>query len=316
MLLAAPTLARVKVSATLASWLRAWRTGLIERADVMAHVEASLTELIGHDHMVIDGEMLDADGTDELRATPLNLALEEFVHATADQIQLVLPAPGDIRGLPSSNANSPPALRQFVALAMDTGCALLYTAAEENPIRDNPTAFGLVVEPLATRMVAWHRFALPVSDPAPLPGTAIELPSWAIPPRDPATPADTDSSLIEELHEATAILDRLDLAPDTTGRTEALAELRRMGTHGVELPPGYSQRDRLRLARAGMVLGITEIAAGDHDGGAVDSHQTVERDRALRRISAAARRAYAATVNVRLDTSGLTASAPVTPSVL
>ncbi|MGH3544838.1 MAG: hypothetical protein ACRDPW_02765, partial [Mycobacteriales bacterium] len=237
-------------------------------------------------------------------AEPLGLALRSFAGTPADDIALLLPAPGDTRGLPSYTAASPEPVKAFVAAAVEAGCAVVHTS------RSDGTLTGLIVAPIPGRMVAWNRFVLP-PQPVPNPAT-VRLPAWASPP-ETMTPADADSALITALHDATAILDRLELAAGREELREQLAALRHDGGHSPHLPPGFSSRQRLRLARAGLVLGIAELATADTDGGAVDNHQIVVRAAALREITAAARAAYTATINAPMSSTGSSRTVLIQP---
>jgi|GEM_PF-566895 len=294
LLTAVPVLARVTLAATMTAWLRSWRAGHVTLDEVLHHVEGAVGELGDHDHMVLGSAQASfGDSTTDGYAEPLALALRSFEGATADEIQLLLPTPGDTRGLPGCTATSPEPVKAFVTAAVEAGCVVLLTAPGDG------TLTGLVVTPISGRMVAWHRFVLPAQPAATLAST--RLPSWALSPQATMTPADADAALVAALHDVTSTLDQLELSAQRADRGEQLAALRRDGARGPRLPPGYSSRQRLRLARAGMVLGIAELAAADTDAGAVDAHQIVARAAALREITAAARAAYTATVNAPIN---------------
>ncbi|HEX3732571.1 MAG TPA: hypothetical protein VHU91_06605 [Mycobacteriales bacterium] len=305
---ATPTLARVTLSATLTAWLRAWRAGLAEQGEVIAHVEASVSELTGHDHVVRQPA---EDERSEEHAEPLELMLEAWGSAGVEDIRLVLPTPGDTRGLPAYSAAAPPETGNFVTAAVDAGCAVICAIGGIAPgpdlrspghvTDDEARLVGLIPEPIPGRMVAWRRYELTAAaEPVP---TARDLPSWATPPLDAINPADAGAALVDELHDVTDLLGRLELAPSEPVQAERLAALRRQGIPGAQLPPGYSQRNRLRLARAGMVLGIAELAQQDSFGGAIDSHQALARTAALRSIANAARRSYTAAINAPLESA-------------
>ncbi len=301
-----PTLTRVTLTATLAVWLRAWCARKVELDEVVRHIEGAIAELADHDHMVLDSSRAALDDPITAGAAePLPLVLRGFDGAAADDIRLLLPAPGDTRGLPHYTATSPQPVKAFVAAAVEAGCAVLHTSP------NGGTLTGLVVSPVPGRMVAWHRFVLPRQpDPSP---ASIKLPEWASPPPEAMTPADADTALISALHNATAALDQLELSAQRADHNEQLSALRREGAHGLQLPPGYSSRQRLRLARASMVLGIAELAGASTDAGAVNGYQIAGRAAALREIGAAARAAYTATVNAPVNTRQRSpAAAPMT----
>ncbi|MGH3682715.1 MAG: hypothetical protein ACRDT2_20985, partial [Natronosporangium sp.] len=74
-------------SARFVAWVRAWRAGFIPYDDVIDEIEAT------EDHLVAPAD----DPADE---APLREALAGFSALHPDEIRLVLPAPGDPRGLP------------------------------------------------------------------------------------------------------------------------------------------------------------------------------------------------------------------------
>lgn len=289
-----PMLSRVTLTATLAAWLRSRRAGFVESGDVVSRTEAAVEDLRDHEHLVIDDSEPESNGVSH--ATPLALAVPELANVPATELRLVLPSAGDTRGLPVLRATSPTPLKRFMIAAMDAGAAILY------PDSAAGGTVGLVVEPIHGRMVAWHRYVIPPATP--------DLTSPAGPtPRDELTVAEADGVLLTALRDITALLDRLDLARQQPEQAARLAAFRALRTVGPDLPMGYPQRNRLLVARAAMVLGITELAAGDSEGGAVNSHEIGARMTALRDVAAAARRACSTAINGPLgaDTLGTTA---------
>jgi hypothetical protein len=264
----ADTLAnRLPRAGLLGAWLRAWRTGLVPLDDVVTVVTAGDGE-----HLVIGL----ADGAETvlappgLDAVPLKAGLAAFSRVTPDGIRVVLPAPGDPRGLPPRHP--------FAAAALTAGEALV--------IGDT----GLVPEPEERRSgsgdiwqtVTWRGFGgLPATGPDPLPV------------------GDADRELLEALHAATAELVRLDVArwrPEIGG---ALDGIRRVGT--VEaLPPGFDQRARQLLARSSTVAGAVALAVADGVDGSVSAREGGARADALRLLGIAARRAMIAAFNAPL----------------
>ncbi len=286
-------LTRVTFSATMTAWVRAWRASLVGLGEVVAHIERSVAQLAEHEHMVTN-----TASTDQLltqHAEPLIQALGALDSAQPDHIRLVLPTPGDTRGLPTYSASAPPIARRFISAAVDSGCAVVWAASSIAPL------LGLVVDPVPGRMVTWHRFLMPATTATLV--TPSRLPSWANPPIDTVTPSEADTELVETLHAATALLDRLEIGRMQPEQAEQLGVLRRGGTNSPTLPPGYTARHRLRLSRATAVLGIAEIASLDQAGGGVSSHDMVARAAALRSITTAARHVYTATINSPLETT-------------
>ncbi|PZS06892.1 MAG: hypothetical protein DLM55_12095 [Acidimicrobiales bacterium] len=277
----------------MTAWARAWRAGLVGLAEVVEHIERSVAQLAEHEHMVMDTAT--ADQLFIQQAEPLTQALGALGSAQPDHIRLVLPTPGDTRGLPAYSTSTPAATRRFISAAVDSGCAVVCVNDSLGPV------LGLVVDPVPGRMVTWHRFLIPTFAAASV--TTSHLPSWANPPLDAGTPAEADTELVETLHAAIALLDRLELGRMQPEQAEQLSALRLGGAHSPTLPPGYTARHRLRLSRATVVLGIAEIASLDQVGGGVSSHDMAARATVLRRIATAARHAYTATINSPLETS-------------
>src|SRR5205085_11069556 len=77
----------VRRSTRCVSWIRAWRAGLVPYDDVAAEIAED------EDHLAAD-----APGT--WTEVPLGEILSVFAPLHPDQVRLVLPVPGDPRGLP------------------------------------------------------------------------------------------------------------------------------------------------------------------------------------------------------------------------
>lgn len=249
-------------SATLAAWVRSWRAGLISVDDAIARV------VDGRAEHVVDR----APGSPDV--VVLGPALTALARTHPDAVRLVLPAPGDPRGLPGPGP--------LCTAALAAGEAVLCP-----PV-------GLVPE--ATRHLsgsgdAWEVVRWRVH---PVPAGTAGLP-------DPGEDLDTAAhGLLAALHDTTDVLHRLDIGRSTPAMGAALAALRR-GVGGPALPPGYGSRSRQLLARATTVAAIVALAATDAPGGAATAGEAAERDTALRPLAAAARRARMAAVNAPLD---------------
>src|SRR6059058_4031071 len=74
-------------STRFVAWVRAWRAGLVPFDELAGEIE------VGEEHLAPD-----APGT--WTEVPLPRALPAFARLHPDEIRLVLPAPGDPRGLP------------------------------------------------------------------------------------------------------------------------------------------------------------------------------------------------------------------------
>jgi hypothetical protein len=183
---------------------------------------------------------------------------------------VVLPVPGDPRGLPGPG--------EF------TGAALL---AEEGVLAGG---YGLVPEVRqhtsgsgdTFETVLWRVYQVPAHASAAGPGTA-----------------EAEGALNAALAEATAQLARLDIAQWRPELAGALATLRRPDFVS-DLPPGYDARTRRLYARATVLDGVLALAGQSAPGGAVTVFEAQRRDEALRPLMTACRQALAAACNAPL----------------
>ena len=242
-------------SSRFVSWVRAWRAGLVP-------YDEAAEEIAG------DEEHLAADAPGAWTEVPLREALAAFSKLTPDQIRLVLPAPGDPRGLPGPGA--------FTGAALVAGEAVVACELGLVPeVRSHTSGSGMTFE-----TVLWRFYPLPA----------------AAAPGDAPGAAEAEAELNHALAEATATLARLDIAQWRPELAGALAAIRRPDSAN-ELPPGFDARARRLFARASVldrVLALAEVAA---PGGAVNGHEAQQRDAALRPLTAACRRALAAACN-------------------
>jgi hypothetical protein len=241
--------------------VRAWRAGLVPYDDVAPAVTA------GDEHMCRD-----LPGT--WRDVPLRQALSTLSGLHPDQIRLVLPAPGDPRGLPGPGPFSTAALvRGEGVVAGELGLV--------PEVTEHRSGSGDV-----WHTVTWQ--AHPVRTVAPL---------------DAPTPAEAEHDLSVALTETTEALMALDVARWRPELGEALTALRR-GSAGPELPPGYDPRSRRLYARASVLEQVLALAAQDPLGGALNGRQAEQRALALRPLATACRRALEAASNAPLDHPG------------
>ncbi|MFS8479307.1 MAG: hypothetical protein FWJ93_10195 [Micromonosporaceae bacterium] len=255
----AATLA-VRRSSRLVAWVRAWRAGLIP-------YDAVVDEVAG------DEEHLVADAPGTWTDVPLREGLTIFAKLHPDEIRLVLPAPGDPRGLPGPGT-------PFTGAALLAGEGVV--AGQIGLVPEVQTYVSGSGDTFFT--VLWRCHALPE------------------PPRssgDEPSPAEAESELAAALAEATARLSRLDVAQWRPELGEALATLRRQD-FGCELPPVYDPRARRLFARASVLDRMLALADQSAPGGAVNVHEARQRDEALRPLLAACRRALVAACNARL----------------
>jgi hypothetical protein len=186
-------------------------------------------------------------------------------------VRLVLPVPGDLRGVPG------PA--DFRSSALDAGeavccgdLALVPEITEYYP-SSAPTS------------VVWHAHVI-----EPAPPDHLQL-------------GEVGYELAQAIREAATALRAADVAGSTTDVADALHDARRAGEH-LNLPPGFPSRAVALLAQAERMHAVLELAAADPEGGAVDRFGMSARASALRPLEAAVRRARLAGYNARADVSG------------
>jgi len=263
-------------SATLAAWMRSWRAGLVSYDDVLDEVRGDDAE-----HLV------DSADPDPLSGEPVDLraGLAAFSRLDPDEIWLVLPSPGDPRGLPGPGP--------FTDAALLAGEGVLCATV------------GLVPEIATTKSgsgdvwhnVTWRRAA--VAKPAdPLAALHVVDPLVRARGGAPSVP-EADHDLVLALQETTDQLRRLDVARWRPELATALGSLRGTAASTV-LPPGYDERCGRLLTRATTVARIVAIASTDAPGAAVTAYEASERDAALRPLATAARRAHTAAINAPL----------------
>ncbi|MEE6261454.1 hypothetical protein [Plantactinospora sonchi] len=248
-------------SSRFVAWVRAWRAGLVPYDEIADEIER------GEEHLVAD-----APGT--WTDVPLRAALPVFAKLSPDEIRLVLPAPGDPRGLPGPGP--------FSSAALLAGEAVVARGLGVIPeVRTHTSGSGVTFE-----TVLWRVY--PLAEDAP----AASLGSPGA--------AEAEADLAVSLAEATAALTRLDVAQWRPELAGALAALRRPDS-AVDLPPGFDPRSRRLFARASVLDQVLALAENVAPGGSVNAHEAQRRDEALRPLTAACRRAVVAACNAPLS---------------
>jgi hypothetical protein len=247
-------------SSRFVAWVRAWRAGLVPFDEVA-------DEIAGNEEHVV------ADAPGAWSELPLRETLPMLSKLSPDEIRLVLPAPGDPRGLPGPG--------RFAADALLAGEAVVTRSMGLVPeVRRHTSGSGVSFE-----TVRWQVYPLP--EPATV--------GWVTEP----TPAEAELELSTALAEATATLARLDIAQWRPELAGAVAALRR--TDGAtDLPPGFDPRARRLFARAAVLDRMLVLAEQAAPGGAINGHEAQQRDAALRPLTTACRRALAAACNAPL----------------
>lgn len=182
-------------------------------------------------------------------------------------VAAVLPAPGDVVGVPAETS----------AAAVEAGeCVLAQTPDGAFAAVPHVEQFGSASEP--GHLVTWR--VVPVA-----PWTLGVLGAVG-------SLADAERELREALRTATEALDRLDVARWRDDALAALASLRAEPDVRA-LPAGLEPRRARVLALAARLRVIVDLATAD-DGGAVNLWQADQRSAALRHVDHAARRAMCA----------------------
>jgi hypothetical protein len=246
----------VRRSTRFVAWVRAWRAGLVPFDDVAEEIAG-------------DEEHLVADSPGAWTDVPLGEALPALSKWHPDEIRLVLPAPGDPRGLPGPGP--------FSGAALVAGEGVVTPGLGLVPeVRTHTSGSGMTFE-----TVLWRCYSVP--EPARR-------------PVDELSAAEAEAELSQALNESTRALTRLDVAQWRPELAGALAALRRPD-NDMDLPPGYDPRARRLYARASVLDRVLALADQSAPGGAVNGYEAQQRDAALRPLVASCRRALVAACN-------------------
>ena len=233
----------------VAVWATAWLSG-------RASYDAALDALLGDTaHRVVG-----LPGTDE--AVPLGWALSALRGLGERRLRLVLPVPGDTRGIP--------ALPALVAAALESGQAAVGERV------------ALVPEDLGPEAVSW---------------TAVDL--SAAPPVPPAVEGNlraVSGELDLAVGDAARTLVALDLARWNPEVPALLAGLART-VRAPGLPADHEPLALSVLGRAQRLSQVLDLAMADAPGAAVTHAQAAARDDALRPLATAVRHATVAAYN-------------------
>ncbi|GAA0963206.1 hypothetical protein GCM10009558_082160 [Virgisporangium aurantiacum] len=245
----------VRRSARFVSWVRAWRAGLVPYDEVAGEIAG-------------DEEHLAADVPGTWTDVQLPEALSALSKVHPDEIRLVLPAPGDPRGLPGPGP--------FAGAALLTGEGVVAATLGLVPeVRTHTSGSGDTFE-----TVLWRCYPLP------------ELRRQ----HDEPSAAEAEAELSAALMSTTSALTKLDVAqwrPELAGALQAL----RRPDNSTDLPPGYDARARRLYARASVLDRVLALAELSAPGGAVNGYEAQQRDAALRPLTQACRRALVAACN-------------------
>ena len=195
-------------------------------------------------------------------AVPLGWALTALRSLGERRFRLVLPVPGDVRGLPTAPG--------LAALALDAGQAVV------------GDRLALVPEAIGPEAIAWTAFSLDGVPPAapPVEGTLRAV----------------SGALDLAVTGAARTLADLDLARWHPEVPALLAGLARP-TKAPGLPPDHDPLALSVLGRAERLAAVLDLAMTDAPGGAVTHGQVLARDAALRPLADAVREAVVSAFN-------------------
>ncbi len=231
-----------------AAWATAWLAG-------RTSTDAALDALADDRAHLVTG-LPGADGT-----VPLGRALTALRGLGERRVRLVLPVPGDVRGLPAAPG--------LAGLALEAGQAAVGVRV------------ALVPESAGPEVVAWTAVDLAAVPPAP-------------PPAEGSLRA-VSGALDLAVGDAARTLAALDLArwhPEVPALLSGLA-----GAQAPGLPPDSDPVALSVLARARRLAQVLDLAMADAPGGAVTRGQAAARDDALRPLAEAVRAATEAAYN-------------------
>jgi hypothetical protein len=233
----------------LAVWATAWLAGRTSYDD-------ALDAIVGEHAHRVSG----LPGSEE--AVSLGGALSELRRLDERRLRLVLPTPGDVRGLPQVPGLTP--------LALETGQA----AVGEQLV--------LVPEALGPEVIQWTAFPLAgVAPPAPFPEGNLRAVSGAL------------DLAVGDTARAMAGLDLARWHPEVPGLLAGLSRT----TVTVGLPADHDPLALSVLGRAQRLGQVLDLAMADAPGGAVNHAQAAARDEVLRPLARAVREATEAAFN-------------------
>jgi hypothetical protein len=230
-----------------AVWATAWLTG-------RTSYDAALDALLGDTAHRVSG----LPGSTE--AVPLGAALSVLRALGERRFRLVLPAPGDVRGLPP--------VPGLVPHALESGQAAL------------GESLAFVPEALGREVVQWTAFPLDGASPPPAEGNLRAV----------------SGALDLAVGDAARTLARLDVARWHPEVPFLLAGLARTTT-APGLPPDHEPLALSVLGRAQRLAAVLDLALTDAPGAAVNHAQAARRDDALRPLAHAVREGITAAYN-------------------
>jgi hypothetical protein len=241
----------------LAVWSSAWLSGAAAADDVLDALQdwAELHEVVAADERLASTLEIPLRG--EAGGSPAAL-LAALRRSGAENAELVMPVPGDVRGLGGAS--------QFASEALRAGEAVVLNG------------LGVVPEPIAEGIIRWTVFAIERTTPAP----NVPL-------------GEAEHELTGAMRVAAGILIELGVAKKRAGVREEL-QARVAERTKARWPEGMPQRALRVLQRAAEVAAILELAMEDEPGGALSASAAHKRAEALRPLFHAVRTARCAAV--------------------
>ncbi|MBB3666240.1 MULTISPECIES: hypothetical protein [Prauserella salsuginis group] len=254
-------------SATLAVWSSAWLHGAAASDNVL---DALLSWGEAHEVVSADdatGAALDLPVTGGFPAQPAHL-LGTLRRLGVTDARLVLPVPGDVRGLGGGG--------ELPKAALAAGEAVVLPGA----------GYGIVPHHIAEGLVRWTVHPLATAGPATPQDVGL----------DHVSIAEAEHGLTDAIRDSAGALQALDVASDRPSvRAELSAHLR--ARPAPDWPDGTPARALRVLQRAEEIGAILEVATAEEPGGALSASAAERRADALRPLSEAVRTARCAAVN-------------------
>ncbi len=252
-------------SATFTVWTSAWLAGAAAPDDVLDALVpwAQAHDVQAADAATAEATALPAPGAPVSSVTFLLAAMRRTVgeRGRASPGRLVLPVPGDVRGLPGPGV--------FSREATAAGEGVLFADA----------GLGIVPTLIADCVLRWTVY--PVPDPGP-PSEFVAL-------------SQAERELRAEVRQSASVLTSLDVARHRPGVREEIAAALRARPESL-WPAGMPGQALRVLQHADEVEAILAAASVDEPGGALSASATAARREALRPIETAVRVARRAAV--------------------
>ncbi|MCP2268286.1 hypothetical protein [Actinokineospora diospyrosa] len=247
-------------SATFAVWVSAWLNGSAAADDVLDALShwAPLHDVVAVDQSTADSLDVPVRGQAGGQVAGLLAAVRR---AEVSGGRMVLPVPGDVRGLGGRS--------EFAGVALHAGEAVVLHGAP----------LGLVPEPIADGVLRWTAFDIgdaPAAEHMPL--------------------GEAEHELTGAMRVAAGVLTELGVAKHRAGVREEITA-RVAHRSAAPWPEGTPPRALRVLQRANEVSAILDLAAEDSPGGALSSSSARRRADALRPLFDAVRIARLAAVD-------------------